>query len=75
MVSLVLISSTACSKIPVHEPVGCVGLPKMDNFTETELAPLDDQTFYKVLDMAARYRARIESQCKINEVHDELHAD
>lgn len=47
----------------------------MDNFTEAELAPLDDKTFYKVLDMAARYRARIESQCKINEVHDELHAN
>lgn len=70
----VLVNLTACSTIEIiHEPVGCLGQPNLPEFTEEELLPLSEQTFNKVLNMAIIYNSRIESQCEINEAHDEIH--
>ena len=64
---------TACSTIEVHEPVGCLGFPPMPAFSGDDLIPLSDEAFDKIMTMAATCRARIETQCIINEAHDELH--
>ena len=53
--------------------MGCLGLPTLPEFTEEELSPLSDQTFNKILNLAIIYKSRIESQCEINEAHDEIH--
>lgn len=64
----------ACSTIEIiHEPVGCLGQPGLPEFTDEDLAPLSDEAFEKVLEMAAKYKTRIDSQCEINGAHDEIH--
>lgn len=74
LAGVALINLTACSTIEIiHEPVGCLGQPSLPGFTEEELSPLSEQTFNKILNTVIIYKSRIESQCEINEAHDEIH--
>jgi hypothetical protein len=68
---------SACSTVElIHVPVGCLGLPAYKpSFTQEESDSMPDSAVDKVVLMRTIYKARIESQCKINAEHDRLHGD
>lgn len=45
----------------------------MPAFSDDDLAPLSDEAYDKILNAVATLVVRIDSQCKINEAHDDLH--
>jgi hypothetical protein len=70
----------------VHDPVGCLNNPDVTiGLTEDEFKAIggsEDKATKKLQDSALRkiilfgktLRARIDTQCKINEEHDRLHS-
>ena len=68
-------SLTACKTIEIaHVPVKCLGQPEVSlNLTTEEAQKFTDDMRLKVRRFAVTLRERINTQCSINEKHDELH--
>jgi len=72
--AIALTALTACSTVDIHEPVGCLDYPELPKFTDDDLSCLGDESYDKLLTILATLKARHDSQCIINEAHDEIHS-
>ena len=74
---LITCSLSACTTVvDVHNPVDCLGQPKISlGLTQEEYDGTSKAVLDKVIIFATALRARIDSQCTINKAHDEMHGD
>lgn len=69
---LTVCSLSACSTVElIHEPVDCLGQPKVSlGLTQEEFNGLDKSTIDKIVIFGKTLRARIDFQCELNRFHD-----
>ena len=76
--SLIIFSLTACctkAKL-IHVPVNCEGQPDISlGFTLDEVNRFTDDMDLKLSIWATTLRERINTQCRINAEHDNLHKE
>ena len=72
---LIAFNLSACTTIElIHVPVGCEGQPKVSlNLTDEEAEVITDEMETKIVLFATTLRERINTQCQINKIHDEIH--
>lgn len=65
----------ACSTLEiVHVPVSCLGQPSINwGFSHEDADSMTKEAREKIKRGVAVLRARIDSQCKINQSHNKLH--
>lgn len=84
--TLIIYNVSGCSSIEiVHDPVSCVGQPSItmgitaDEFKaaydsdDEDINKLQQSALNKAVVLIKKLRARIDTQCKINLLHDKLH--
>ena len=76
MIGLIAFSLAGCctTKLKLHVPVNCEGQPDVSlNLTTEEALRFTDDMDLKLSIFATTLRERINTQCRINAEHDELH--
>ena len=74
---LISFSLAACTNTEViHSPVDCLGQPSVSmELTPDEFKTIAPTAKKKIIIFVKTLRKRIDTQCRINHKHDEIHGD